>query len=145
MGLIVHHLLQKGAENKVADAISRASYQDPSEVVDISIIQPSWLNDLQAAYSIDPQAKELLTKLSVNPVNGLYTLSKGIIRYKDIIWLGISKSLQQKVLQALHTNLVGGHSGYEATYNRVKGLFAWPNMKSTFKKFVDACITCQQV
>jgi hypothetical protein len=39
---------------------------------------------------------------------------------------------------------VGGHSGIEATYNRVKILFAWPHMKQTVHHFVSQCSVCQQ-
>jgi len=47
-------------------------------------------------------------------------------------------------LQALHSSGVGGHSGFYATYHRVKALFAWPKMKHTIKSFVEQCTVCQQ-
>lgn len=45
---------------------------------------------------------------------------------------------------ALHASGVGGHSGYEVTYKRIKKMFAWPNMKRTIKNYVASCTVCQQ-
>lgn len=51
---------------------------------------------------------------------------------------------QQHILQALHASAIGGHSGFPATYHRVKHLFAWPKMKQFIKDFVKSCSICQQ-
>ena len=51
---------------------------------------------------------------------------------------------QQHILQALHASGIGGHSGIQATYHRVKSLFAWPKLKETVTQFVQACTVCQQ-
>lgn len=34
--------------------------------------------------------------------------------------------------------------GITATYNRVKTLFAWPNLKQHVQVFVQRCSVCQQ-
>lgn len=48
-----------------------------------------------AAYSSDPQATELITKLSLKPdVVPHFTLSGGVLRFKNRIWIGSDKSLQ---------------------------------------------------
>jgi hypothetical protein len=39
---------------------------------------------------------------------------------------------------------LGGHCGIAATYNKVKALFAWPNMKQAVKEYVNQCQVCQQ-
>jgi hypothetical protein len=43
----------------------------------------------------------------------------------------------------LHDNIVGGHSGCLATYQRVKRLFWWKGLKSDVKLFVQQCAVCQ--
>jgi hypothetical protein len=58
-------------------------------------------------------------------------LEEGIIRYKGRIWVDNSQLAQEHILQALHANGVGGHSGIQATYNRVKALFAWQKLKAS--------------
>ena len=65
-----------------------------------------------------------------------------LIRHKGRLWFGNNARIHQKILQALHSSAIGGHSGFHATYNRIKHLFSWPGMKSDVKKFVAACNTC---
>lgn len=44
----------------------------------------------------------------------------------------------------MHSIAIGGHSGSEVTYRRVKHIFAWTKMKQFVKTFVSQCTTCQQ-
>ena len=53
-------------------------------------------------------------------------------------------SLKRKILQALHESPLGGHSGIQNTYLRVKQLFHWPRLKTEVKDFVLACDTCKR-
>lgn len=39
---------------------------------------------------------------------------------------------------------MGGHSGEQNTYLRVKWVFYWPRMKSEIKGLVQACDTCKR-
>jgi hypothetical protein len=52
--------------------------------------------------------------------------------------------LQKDILLALHYGAIGGHSGFHATYHRVKHLFSWPGLKNQVKQFVASCSVCQQ-
>lgn len=67
-------------------------------------------------------------------------LDKGILRYKNRIWLGTNTLLQAQVIFALHNSPAGGHSGFPVTYRRLKQLFAWKGMKGDIKQFVSDCI-----
>lgn len=58
--------------------------------------------------------------------------------------MGNNQLAQRHILQALHNSAIGGHSGVNATYQRVKALFAWPQMKTTVTEFVQACQIYQQ-
>ncbi|WVZ81180.1 hypothetical protein U9M48_028591 [Paspalum notatum var. saurae] len=60
------------------------------------------------------------------------------------VWLGTNVLAHQHVMQALHSSGIGGHSRFHVTYNRIKGLFAWPHMKQSIKQFVQSCVVCQQ-
>jgi hypothetical protein len=73
-----------------------------------------------------------------------YTVSEGVIRYKGRICLGNNKLAQEHVLQSLHDSAIGGHSGFQATYQRIKALFAWPKMKEVIRTYVRSCSVCQQ-
>lgn len=67
-----------------------------------------------------------------------------MLRFCGRVWLGNNVKLQQQVMRALHNSSVGGHSGFPATYRRIKHLFAWPGMKEHIKMHVQTCQVCQQ-
>ena len=71
-------------------------------------------------------------------------MHNGVIKKKGRIWVGINTIAQQHILPALHAGAVGGHSRVQATYERIKALFAWPKLKQTITQFVQGCQICQQ-
>jgi hypothetical protein len=73
-----------------------------------------------------------------------FTLSGGVLRYKNKDWIGNNEPLQVQILTALHASTVGGDSGFLVTYRRMKQMFAWKGMKATTLDFVQACQVCQQ-
>jgi len=134
---------KKGTTNQTADALSRC--QSTTELMAISQVIPSWLENLQEGYHSDPETMQLLTELAVSSENSKgYSLQNGIIRYKGRVWIGHNTLAQNHILQALHSSGVGGHSGIHATYHRVKALFAWPHLKASVTAYVQACSVCQQ-
>lgn len=143
LGLQYQVKYKQGAANGAADALSR-QYQHHS-VSAISISKPRWLEVVVEGYLQDPETKTLLTQLSLQSPNETgYSLHDGIIKYKDRIWLGNHQQAKQAILLALHASGVGGHSGITATYQKVKALFAWPNLKRDVKDYVNGCTVCQQ-
>jgi len=58
--------------------------------------------------------------------------------------VGNNELAQHHILQALHASGLGGHSGIQGTYHRVKALFAWPKLKQVVTKFVQARNIYQQ-
>jgi hypothetical protein len=95
-------------------------------------------------YKNDEEAAEKLSQLAISSPNGNYALHKGLIRYKGRIWIGRNSKLQLDLLHAMHSSPIGGHSGFHATYHRIKHLFAWPGMKNQIRTFVANCSVCQQ-
>jgi len=91
----------------------------------ISTCTPSWLDKLQEGYMDDPETQKLQAELSLTPTSEIdYSLNQGIIIYRGRIWVGNNLLAQNHILQALHACGIGGHSGIQATYHRVKSLFA---------------------
>ena len=130
LGLQYKIIYKQGPENRVADALSRRSSTD--QVLALSTSTPLWLEAVVSAYASDPQAQELITKLSLKQdVVPYYTLSGGVLRFKNRIWVGNNTSLQSQLISAMHTSALGGHSGIPVTYSKLKQYFAWPAMKSS--------------
>lgn len=128
MGLNYKICYKQGIENKVVDALSRVPPGPHQEVLAVSSLQAVWLKEL-----VDTYTAKLLTRLAVQSPSGYFSLHDGVIKYKGRVWVGHSTSIQLQILQSLHSSPLGGHSGFPATYKRVKELFAWPGMKNMIK------------
>jgi len=121
LGLQYRIVYKKGVDNGAADALSRVPV---AQCAAMSVCQPAWLLEVLQSYDSDPVTQELLAKLSDTSVSTPnYTLQDGLIRYKGRIWVGNDAALRLKLVQALHANAVGGHSGVPVTYRRIKKHF----------------------
>jgi len=144
LGLHYKIVYKKGADNRVADALSRRAH-DSVTCMAISVVVPQWCEEIVDSYSTDPQAQQLLSKLAISAdAVPHYSLDGGLIKFKNTIWLGTNSVLHNKVVQALHGSAIGGHSGITVTYRRVKQLFVWPGLKKYVQAYVSSCSICQQ-
>jgi hypothetical protein len=142
MGLQFRIVYRQGAENHAADALSRIGHL--MSIQACSVVQPAWLQEVVNSYVTDPDAQDRLTRLTLSsPDEQGYELSQGIIKINGRIWIGNNAALQTKILATLHASAVGGHSGIQATYQRVKRLFAWNGMKVSVEEFIKQCDVCQ--
>jgi hypothetical protein len=90
-------------------------------------------------------AQDLLTRLAVhNPDEKGYSLEQGLIKYKGKVWIAHNSALQTRLIAALHSSVVGGHSGMKATYYSLKKLFQWKELKTDVENFIKQCQVCQQ-
>lgn len=143
MGLKFKIVYKKGIDNIAADALSRVGHMMAMQ----SLVEllPSWLQEVMNSYSTDLQAQALLAQLAIHSPNEEgYTLQQGIIYLNNTIWIGSNSALQTKLIAALHSTAIGGHSGIQATYHRVKNLFSWKGLKADVENFVKQCGICQQ-
>jgi hypothetical protein len=138
------YVVPEHLKSRVADDLSRASNNPSQEILAISTLQPIWLQELVDAYSSNPVTAKPLSTLAISNPSSHFTLQQGIIKYKGNIWVDNIKSIQQQILQSLHASPLGGHSGFPATYKRIRNLFAWPGMKNMIHHFISHCTTCQQ-
>ncbi|XP_073354821.1 uncharacterized protein [Aegilops tauschii subsp. strangulata] len=123
-------MYKTGVTNRAADALSRCEHKPESEMAAISICKPKWLEAIKHSYQADPAAQQRMTKLALAPDSEPdYTLQDGILRFRGRVWIGEDTDTQQHLIRALHDSAAGGHSGFHATYNRVKRLFTWKGMK----------------
>ena len=119
LGLRYRIVYRRGQENTVADALSRRPH--PETLLALSSPTRDWLASLEQWYSTDSEATDLLTQLSLDSAaRPPFRLRQGVILYKGRIWLGSNTALQNKVISALHDSAVGGHSGFPATFAKVR-------------------------
>lgn len=126
-----------------ADALSR--YPLHESIVTVSHCVPTWMDNLIQSYHDYADDEQLLTELAVTSPNTKgFSLTEGVIRLKGRVWIGNNQLAQQHILQAFHCSGIAGHSGFHATYCRIRALFAWPKMKESIKTFIQQCEVCQQ-
>lgn len=87
----------------------------------------------------------MIAKMSIDPLSvPRFSLRDGVVRKGTQIWIGDNCDLQQRIRHAVHSSALRGHSGFPATYLRLKKMFYWRRMKSAVRSFIQSCITCQQ-
>lgn len=130
---------KKGAENKVADALSRVAGAELS-LMAITSVHTTLFEEIQLSWSMDPNLKQLISELadSSRP-HPHYTWEGEQLRRKGKLVVGFHPELRKKILQWLHASPQGGHSGIEATVQRVKSLFFWSGLKADVRTFVKEC------
>jgi hypothetical protein len=139
----VHIFIQKGSDNKVADALSRIGSKLCLNA--ISSVVPIWVQEVVNSYHNDPSATAPLQELAVTSPNAQgYALSEGLVRFRDKIWVGTNTALQTKLISSFHSSALGGHSGIQTTYQRLKKMFYWTGMKEHVDSFVKQCSVCQK-
>ena len=106
---------------------------------------PVWLQEIQDGYDEDAVTQKMLVQMQkAGSTQHHLVWDGGLLRYKRKIWVGSNSVMQHKILQSLHSGAIGGHSGIQATLQRIRQLFAWPRMKQTVQQFVEACTVCKQ-
>jgi hypothetical protein len=90
----------------------------------VSAVQSVWLQEVVNSYTTDQEAQNLLARLCLHsPDEHDYTLSQGVIRKDNKIWVSNNSALRTELISVLHDSAIGGHSGMHATYHRLKKLF----------------------
>jgi len=56
----------------------------------------------------------------------------------------IKETELESILHNLHGNILTGHFGIEATYNRARSRYYWPNQYKTIVEHIKSCDTCQR-
>lgn len=136
---------KQGISNQAADSLSRFAIPESESVLAISMTNPDWLEKVKQGYLEDPVVVKLLDELASNAsVDQAFALKDGIIRHKGRIWLGNNSIAHQHMIQSMHSSGLGGHSGFQAFYFRIKQLFTWPGMKTTVRDYIKACQICHQ-
>lgn len=83
---------RKGASNLATDALSRQPTATPCVV---SVCVPKWLHEVKAGYKADPQCTKILASTTVGaPLDSLFQVTNGFIRYKGRVWLGTNTEAQ---------------------------------------------------
>ncbi|KAL8158750.1 hypothetical protein V2J09_000287 [Rumex salicifolius] len=144
MGYTFEIHYKQGKENVAADALSRVT---GSQLLAISISHacPDLFDKIQLLWQSDANLKKLISDLQVDPaLHPSYSYSNNELRHRNKLVVGNDPAVKTSIFQWLHDSSVGGHSGRDATLQRIKSLFFWPRMTTEVQTYVRNCTICQK-
>ena len=68
-----------------------------------------------------------------------------MIRFQDRLSLPDDRSIKEEILTEAHNTPYLVHPSTTKMYNDLKILYWWPRIKNDIFKFVEHCLTCQQI
>lgn len=146
MGLDYEIVYKQGKENVVADALSRLPEENKGNIYEITTTHQGWVEELSKSYDQDEDAQNIINGIATkDPAFNQFTFNKGIIKYKDKLFVGKQGSAKNIIMWEMHDSPHGGHSGQEATWKRVSQFFHWPQIRKEISEYVAACDLCQRV
>lgn len=103
------------------------------------------MKSIQAGYETDLVLKKVISELALKVDSKKhYSLSQGVLRRKNKVVIPNVVQLKESILNWLHCSGSGGHSGRDATTQRVKGIFYWKGMAKDIQAYIRGCAVCQQ-
>jgi Integrase zinc binding domain len=134
---------KKGTENKMADALSRRGTQTMESLAIFELI-PKWVEEVKGIYEGDTWVEEVKKRVSEKgEKEGLYQVNDGVIRYKGRLYIGEARDWREKMFKEMHDSGMGGQYGMLGTYQRMKMLFYWPNLRVSVHEHVRMYDICQ--
>jgi hypothetical protein len=129
-----------GAQNKVADALSRRDTPDGA-VLAISAPRFDYVARLRQDQQGHPESVALLDELKAGSRGAPWAIVDGLLTYDGRLFVPPSSPLLQEILAAVHGD---GHEGVQRTLHRLRRDFHFPAMRQVVQEFVRACSTCQR-
>lgn len=128
---------KKGKDN--VGALSRVGHLLSTTTV--SVAKPIWLQEVLNSYITDRAAQDLLSRLAIkSPDEHDFSLTDGIIKFHDKIWIAHNSAWQTKLIKALHSTTVRGRSlGSSGHLSSCQTIFFWKGLKTDVESFVQQC------
>lgn len=135
---------RQSKDNLAADALSRV---EGSEILSmaLSVLECDLLKEIKRSYTDDVLLREVIEALKKKTdAKKHITWSQETLRRKGKLVIPAVFELKNKILAWLHGSSSSGHSGRDATHQRVKSLFYWKGMSKDIQSYIRSCSVCQQ-
>jgi hypothetical protein len=110
-------------------------------------------NQVEVEQFKDPIIQSKIKEIQQNPIDSSYIMHENLLyklmtkqgnSAKKVKLIYLPSSMVNNLLQAYHTDPLGGHFGIQRTYLKVKNKFWWPKMKQSISQYIKSCLPCQQ-
>ena len=108
----------KGKENKVADALIRNACQHLNSIGSSAQMEIEEL--VEKAANQDPNYETLLVKLQKRDKTDFTQNQKGLLYYKNRLYIPNVESLKREILDEYHKQPYAGHPGYQKMLTALK-------------------------
>jgi len=116
---------KRGKKNLVADALSRnddllnslivgkeSRHEEYNNIYTMTIIVPLWYEEINKSYELDPKLNNKVTERLLNMNSWLeFTLSNGVLRYKNMTFIGNNETLRNRFVNVSHESYIQGYVG----------------------------------
>ncbi len=136
---IIH---RKGKDNEGPDALSRAPIVEDVPDIDLvtvdAKVEDSWYNKMLNNITVNPAAYPHWRLEGCQVLKKIFT---GIS--PEAMWVRlVPKERRKEVLQECHDAPLSGHFGFYKTFNRIRSLYYWPQMRKEIMEYVSSCKVC---
>ncbi|GAU40457.1 hypothetical protein TSUD_141370 [Trifolium subterraneum] len=127
-----------GATNIAADALSRVSSNTHSSMLQLTVPQFLFLEELKQELLLDPLFLDLRNRCLSDPTSlPEFQVVDGLLLRRGRIWISPASRFKHLLLWEFHETLVGGHAGLTKTMKRLSENFYWDNMKKEAQVFIN--------
>ena len=87
------------------------------------------MEELQKSYERDGHCQDIIAQLILDPnTHTDYAMVDGMLRYQGKLYVGSANNIRNQIIEVFHASAIGGHSGQNSCWQKVRSLFHWPGM-----------------
>ena len=119
--------------------------QGSNTILNAMTIQPTLIDDINAAQGHDPQLQKIRYRLGTTKEEEFFIHTNDSLWFQRRICVPDVKEIKDRILKEAHSSLYTVHPGSTKMYHDLKSAYWWPNMKNEVAVYVAHCLVCQQV
>ncbi|KAK4390402.1 hypothetical protein Sango_2103500 [Sesamum angolense] len=117
-------------------------FQEPQAV---TVVIPNWVTDIVRSYDGDDEFLPVIQAKSIDDAAyPMFSLQGGVLRKEGRICVGKNTDVRQRIVRVLQDSSIGGHSGINGMYKRVRSMFFWGKLKEDVVRWIRSCDVCQK-
>ncbi|GMI86968.1 hypothetical protein HRI_002366100 [Hibiscus trionum] len=145
MGFDYEIQYRKGIHNTVADALSRRPEVSSCCTEGVSHVASELLGRIAETWQKDDRLKKIIkAKEGGSDKHSKYKWDGRTLKRKGKLVVGNDSELKKELMKFFHGSAVGGHSGANATIQRLSTVLYWKGLKRDVKNLVRECMVCQR-